>query len=51
MKDSKLEQGTVPGIVAEISREASDVVEGLVSSMQNRVSAASSSLDRTNAVQ
>ncbi len=49
-KDVKLDQRTVPGVVAEMSREVSDVVAGLVSSMQNRVSLASSSLDRRDAV-
>jgi ABC-type uncharacterized transport system auxiliary subunit len=47
-KNSKLEQRSVPGIVSEMSREVSDMVEGLVSSMQNRVSLVSSSLNSAN---
>ena len=47
-KAAKLEQRSVPGVVTEMSREVSDIVAGLVSSMQNRVSVASSSLSRSN---
>jgi ABC-type uncharacterized transport system auxiliary subunit len=38
-KTAKLDQRSVPGIVAEMSRQVGEIVEGLVSSMQNRVSA------------
>jgi ABC-type uncharacterized transport system auxiliary subunit len=50
-RDAKVEQRSVPGIVAEMSHEVSDIVEGLVSSMQNHVSTASSSLNRSNTQQ
>jgi ABC-type uncharacterized transport system auxiliary subunit len=50
-KSGKLEQHSVPGIVSEMSREVSDAVEGLVSSMQNRVSVVSSSVNRSNTEQ
>jgi ABC-type uncharacterized transport system auxiliary subunit len=43
-KNAKLDQRSVPGIVAEMSRQVSDVVEGLVSSMRDRVAATTSSL-------
>jgi hypothetical protein len=42
-KCERLERRTVPGIAAEMSRKASDVVESLVWSMQNRVSAVTAS--------
>jgi uncharacterized lipoprotein YmbA len=38
-KTSKLDQRSVPGIVAEMSRDLTDAVDGLVSSMQDRVTA------------
>jgi hypothetical protein len=47
-KNAKLEQRSVPGIVSEMSHEVSDIVAGLVSSMQNRVSPGSTSLNRAN---
>ena len=50
-KSVKLEQRSVPGIVAEMSREVSNAVKGLVSSMQNRVSLVSSSINRSNTEQ
>jgi ABC-type uncharacterized transport system auxiliary subunit len=43
-KSVKLEQRSVPGVVDEMSREVSDIVQGLVSSMVAHVSATSSSL-------
>lgn len=43
-KTSALDRRSVPGIVAEMSRETEGAVEGLVSSLQDRVSAASSLL-------
>jgi len=46
---TKLEQHTVPAIVAGISRAAEDSVEHLVSSMQNRIVPTSASLVRKEA--
>jgi len=43
-KESKLDQHSVAGIVAEMSREVGNIVEGLVSSMQEHVRASSASL-------
>jgi hypothetical protein len=43
---TKLEQHAVPAIVAGISRAAGDVVERLVSSMQNGIVPTSASLGR-----
>jgi ABC-type uncharacterized transport system auxiliary subunit len=42
-KTTKLDQRSVPGIVAEMSRDLTDAVDGLVSSMQDRVAGASAS--------
>jgi uncharacterized lipoprotein YmbA len=50
-KKAKVEQRSVPGMVAEMSREVADIVEGLVSSMQGRVSAAALPLSRSNTEQ
>jgi len=36
--NSKLEQRSVPGMVTEMSRDVGNLVEGLVSSMQDRLS-------------
>lgn len=46
-KKAKLDQRSVPGIIAEMSRDVEDAVRGLVSSMQDRVSVASLSLTRS----
>jgi hypothetical protein len=43
-KEATLDQRSVPGIVAEMSREVGSVVEGLVSSLQEQVAASSASL-------
>jgi len=43
-KEATLDQRSVPGIVAEMSREVGSVVKGLVSSMQEQVAASSASL-------
>jgi ABC-type uncharacterized transport system auxiliary subunit len=40
-KTTKLDQRSVPGIVAEMSRDVETAIEGLVSSMQDRISVAS----------
>jgi len=45
---ARLDQRSVPGIVAEMSRGLGNAVERLVSSMQDRVRAASASLSRPN---
>src|SRR5260370_1466672 len=45
---ARLDERSVPGIVAEMSRELGNAVERLVSSMQDRVRAASASLSRPN---
>jgi len=50
-KTAKLDQRSIPGMVAEMSQELAGAVEHLVSSMQDRLSAASSSLSRSNAEQ
>jgi cholesterol transport system auxiliary component len=50
-KTAKVDQLSIPGIVAEMSRKVATVVEGLVSSMQDRVSAASFSVSRSNTEQ
>lgn len=42
-KTTKLDRRSVPGIVAEMSRDLTDAVDGLVSSMQDHVTAASAS--------
>ncbi len=47
-KTTKLEQHSMHGIVTQISDNVGDLVEGLVSSMQERVSAESLALKRTN---
>ena len=47
-KTTKLEQRSMHGIVTEMSNDAGDLVEGLVSSMQERVSAESLALKQTN---
>jgi uncharacterized lipoprotein YmbA len=47
-KEATLDQRSVPGIVAEMSRELGSVVEGLVSSMQEQVAASSASLGRSS---
>ena len=47
-KTARLHQRSVPGIVAEMSRDLADAVQHLVSSMQDRVGAASASLGRSN---
>jgi cholesterol transport system auxiliary component len=47
-KTTKLDQRSVPGIVAEMSRDLTDAVDGLVSSMQGRVTAASASASNSN---
>ena len=48
---ARLDERSVPGIVAEMSRELGNAVERLVSSMQDRVRAASASLSRPNTEQ
>jgi len=50
-KRAKLEQHSLPGIVAEMSNEVSGIVECLVSSMQERVSHSTLSLNRRNTEQ
>ena len=50
-KTANLDQRSVPGMVAEMSREVGSIVEGLVSSMQVRLAAASSSPSRSNTEQ
>jgi ABC-type uncharacterized transport system auxiliary subunit len=50
-RNAKADQRSVPGIVAEMSREVTDTVEALVSSMQERVSTASLSLSRASTQQ
>lgn len=45
---AKLDQRSVPGIVAEMSRDLGNAVEHLVSSMQDRVAGASASLSSSN---
>jgi len=47
-KTARLHQRSVPGIVAEMSRDLADAVQHLVSSMQDRVGAASASLGGSN---
>ena len=47
-KTTKLDQRSVPGIVAEMSRDLTDAVDGLVSSMQDRATAASASASNSN---
>jgi uncharacterized lipoprotein YmbA len=47
-KTARLHQRSVPGIVAEMSRVLADVIQHLVSSMQDRVGAASASLGGSN---
>jgi cholesterol transport system auxiliary component len=47
-KTTKLDQRSVPGIVAEMSRDLTDAVDGLVSSMQDRITAASASASNPN---
>jgi hypothetical protein len=48
---AKLDERSVPGIVAAMSRELGNAVERLVSSMQERVRAASASLVPQNTEQ
>ena len=48
---AKLDERSVPGIVAAMSRELGNAVERLVSSMQDRVRAASASLSHPNTEQ
>ncbi|MCU1338118.1 MAG: hypothetical protein JWO19_3699 [Bryobacterales bacterium] len=50
-KTSKLDQRSVSGIVAEMSRDLASAIEDLVSSMRNRVLEASLPLGRSNAEQ
>jgi ABC-type uncharacterized transport system auxiliary subunit len=50
-KTAKLDQRSVPGIVAEMSRELEDAVQHLVSSMQDRLSAGTMSSSRSNTEQ
>jgi ABC-type uncharacterized transport system auxiliary subunit len=50
-KTAKLDQRSVSGIVAEMSRAVANIVEGLVSSMQDQVSAAPLSLSRSSTEQ
>jgi hypothetical protein len=45
---ARLDQRSVPGIVAEMSRDLGNAVELLVSSMQERVAATSASFGRSN---
>jgi len=47
-KTARLHQRSLPGIVAEMSRDLADAVQHLVSSMQDRVGAASASLGGSN---
>jgi hypothetical protein len=47
-KTTKLEQRSMHGIVTQISDNVGDLVEGLVLSMQERVSADSLALKHTN---
>ena len=42
-KSTKLDQRSIPAIVAEMSRDLTDAIDGLVSSMQDRVTDASAS--------
>jgi hypothetical protein len=50
-KTSKLERRSVPGVVAEMSRDLGSAVARLVSSMQDRVTTASFQLSRSGAEQ
>jgi uncharacterized lipoprotein YmbA len=50
-KTTTLDQRSVPGIVSEMSRGVASAVASLVSSMQDRVSATSLSLTRSNSQQ
>ncbi len=50
-RKTKLDERSVPGIVAEMSRELGSVIEGLVSSMQDHVSAASLTPTRSSTEQ
>jgi uncharacterized lipoprotein YmbA len=50
-KTSKLDQRSIPGIVAEMSRDLGSAIEDLVSSMRDRVFEASFSRSRSNAEQ
>jgi Putative bacterial lipoprotein (DUF799) len=50
-KTAKLEQRSVPGIVAEMSRELEDAVQHLVASMQDRLSAGTMSSSHSNTEQ
>jgi ABC-type uncharacterized transport system auxiliary subunit len=45
---ARLDHHSVPAVVTEMSRDVGNVVERLVSSMQDRVAAASASLGRSN---
>jgi uncharacterized lipoprotein YmbA len=47
-KTARLHQRSLPGIVAEMSRDLADAVQHLVSSMQDRVGAASASVGGSN---
>jgi cholesterol transport system auxiliary component len=47
-KTTKLDQRSIPAIVAEMSRDLRDAVDGLVSSMQIRVTAAPASASNSN---
>jgi hypothetical protein len=47
-KTTKLEQRSMHGIVTQMSDDVGDLVEGLVSSMQESVSAKSPALKRTD---
>ena len=50
-KTEKLDQRSVPGIVAEMSQDLGSAVENLVSSMQDRLTVGSSSQNRSNTEQ
>jgi hypothetical protein len=50
-KTTKLDRRSVPGIVAEMSRDLDDAVQHLVSSMQDRLSAGTISSSRSNTEQ
>jgi len=47
-KNEKLDQRSVPGIVAEMSREMTNIVVSLVSSLQDGISTNPSALSRSN---
>jgi cholesterol transport system auxiliary component len=47
-KTAKVDHRSIPGIVAEMSRDLTDAVDGLVSSMQDRVTSASATASSLN---